>query len=62
MRMTKLGGALLGQKKYPDAEPHLVEGYWGMKKFENDPGRKTSRPTDKIYRTEALECEAWPDF
>jgi hypothetical protein len=26
-----LGGALLGQKKYADAEPLLVKGYEGMK-------------------------------
>jgi len=50
-----LGGALLGQKKYADAEPHLLGGYWGMKKLVSDPGRKKSGPTDKIYRTEALE-------
>jgi serine/threonine protein kinase/tetratricopeptide (TPR) repeat protein len=52
---AELGGALLGQKKYSDAEPHLVGGYSGMKKFENDPGRKESRRTDQVYRTEALE-------
>src|SRR5262249_3691255 len=31
-----LGGALLGQKMYAEAERHLVAGYQGMKKFEND--------------------------
>jgi serine/threonine protein kinase/tetratricopeptide (TPR) repeat protein len=50
-----LGGALLGQRKYAEAEPHLVAGYREMKKFENDPGRKSSRRTDEMYRTEALE-------
>jgi hypothetical protein len=30
--MSLLGGALLGQKKYADAEPLLVKGYEGMKK------------------------------
>jgi len=29
-----LGGALLGQKKYAEAEPLLVEGYEGMKQRE----------------------------
>jgi hypothetical protein len=28
---SMLGGALLGQKKYADAEPLLVKGYEGMK-------------------------------
>jgi hypothetical protein len=31
-----LGGALLGQKKYADAEPLLVKGYEGMKAREKD--------------------------
>ena len=26
-----LGGALAGQKKFPEAEPLLIEGYSGMK-------------------------------
>jgi eukaryotic-like serine/threonine-protein kinase len=29
-----LGGVLLGQKKYADAEPLLVQGYEGMKQRE----------------------------
>ena len=29
--MAMLGGALLGQQKYADAEPLLVKGYEGMK-------------------------------
>ena len=29
-----LGGALLGQKKYAEAEPLLVQGYEGMKRAE----------------------------
>ncbi len=33
---SMLGGALLGQKKYADAEPLLVKGYEGMKEREND--------------------------
>ena len=28
---SMLGGALLGQKKYADAEPLLLKGYEGMK-------------------------------
>jgi tetratricopeptide (TPR) repeat protein len=31
---SMLGGALLGQKKYADAEPLLLDGYEGMKKRE----------------------------
>jgi hypothetical protein len=30
-----LGGSLLGQKKFPDAEPFLLSGYEGMKQREN---------------------------
>ena len=36
-----LGGALLGQKKYADAEPLLLKGYEGMKQRE-----KTIPPRD----------------
>src|SRR5262249_54698163 len=32
--MSQLGGALLGQHKYPSAEPLLLEGYEGMKQRE----------------------------
>jgi serine/threonine protein kinase len=32
--LSMLGGALLGQKKYADAEPLLVKGYEGMKAHE----------------------------
>ena len=31
---SRLGGALAGQKKYPDAEPLLLKGYEGMKSRE----------------------------
>ena len=31
---SKLGGVLLGQKKYADAEPLLLQGYEGMKQRE----------------------------
>jgi serine/threonine protein kinase/tetratricopeptide (TPR) repeat protein len=45
-----LGGALLGQKKYADAEPLLLQGYEGMKQ------REAMIPVNsKVRRTEALE-------
>jgi len=48
---SMLGGALLGQKKYADAEPLLLAGYEGMKKHEaNIP------PTAKSHMIEAVEC------
>jgi eukaryotic-like serine/threonine-protein kinase len=43
-----LGGALLGQKKYADAEPLLVQGYEGMKDRE-----KTIPPNGKVRLPEA---------
>jgi hypothetical protein len=47
---SMLGGALLGQKKYADAEPLLLQGYEGMKE------RETKIPAQgKIRLTEALE-------
>lgn len=45
-----LGGALLGQKKYADAEPLLLAGYEGLKQRE-----KTIPPKDKICISEAIE-------
>jgi hypothetical protein len=45
-----LGGALLGQKKYADAEPLLLQGYEGTKKRE-----KTIPPPGIIYIPEALD-------
>lgn len=45
-----LGGAVLGQQKYADAEPLLVAGYEGMKKRE----AKIPAPS-KIRLTEALQ-------
>jgi serine/threonine protein kinase len=45
-----LGGALMGQKKYAEAEPLLVSGYEGMKQ------REAKIPSQgKIRLTEALE-------
>jgi serine/threonine protein kinase/tetratricopeptide (TPR) repeat protein len=45
-----LGGALLGQKKYADAEPLLVKGYEGMKARE-----KTIPPVGSTRLPEALD-------
>ena len=45
-----LGGALLGQKKYADAEPLLLAGYEGMKRRE-----KTIPEQGKIRLTEAVD-------
>src|SRR5205085_3192707 len=45
-----LGGALLGQKKYADAEPLLRAGYQGMKQRE-----KTIPPQDATRLCEALD-------
>jgi eukaryotic-like serine/threonine-protein kinase len=45
-----LGGALLGQKKFAEAEPLLVQGYEGMKQRE-----KTIPAQGKIRLTEALQ-------
>jgi tetratricopeptide (TPR) repeat protein len=50
-----LGDALLGQKKYAGAEPHIVAGYQGMKKLASGPERKSSRRSDKLQLLEALE-------
>jgi len=45
-----LGGALLGQKKYADAEPLLLAGYEGMKQRE-----KTIPPQGQVRLPEALD-------
>ena len=47
---SMLGGALLGQKKYPEAEPLLLKGYEGMKQ------RQRSIPAEACTRIpEALD-------
>jgi hypothetical protein len=47
---TMLGGALLGQKKYAEAEPLLLQGYEGLKQ------REAMIPaTGKFNLTEALK-------
>ena len=47
---SMLGGALLGQKKYADAEPLLLAGYEGMKQRE-----KSIPPQGKIRLPQAVE-------
>jgi eukaryotic-like serine/threonine-protein kinase len=47
---SQLGGALLGQKKYVDAEPLLLAGYEGMKKQ-----AAKIPPPGKVRLTEAVE-------
>ncbi|MFO0808693.1 MAG: tetratricopeptide repeat protein [Gemmataceae bacterium] len=47
---SMLGGALLGQKKYADAEPHLLKGYEGLKARE-----KTIPPAASTRIPEALD-------
>ena len=47
---SMLGGVLLGQKKYAEAEPLLLAGYEGMKQRE-----AKIPPTGKVRLTEALE-------
>jgi hypothetical protein len=47
---TMLGGALLGQKKYEEAEPLLLKGYEGMKKRQAQ-----IPPAGRPRLTEALE-------
>jgi hypothetical protein len=56
---STLGGSLLGQKKYAEAEPLIVSGYEGMKAREAripPPGRP--RFTDAAERVVKL-YEAW---
>jgi serine/threonine protein kinase len=47
---SMLGGALLGQKKYSEAEPLLLAGYEGMKQREN-----TIPPQGKVRLPQAVE-------
>ena len=47
---SMLGGALLGQQKYADAEPLLLAGYEGLKQRE-----KTIPPQGKARIPEAIE-------
>jgi hypothetical protein len=46
-----LGGALLGQKKYAEAEPLLLKGYEGMKAREKSiPRQGSTRITEALDR------------
>ena len=47
---SSLGGALLGQQKYAEAEPLLLKGYEGMKARE-----KTIPPQGSVRIPEALD-------
>ena len=49
-----LGGALLGQKKYAEAEPMLLISYKGMKSRESTPGAQAARLAVQARLTEAL--------
>jgi hypothetical protein len=58
-----LGGALLGQNKYADAEPLLLAGYDGMKQREKTiPARSQNRLTEALERLVQLyEATGKPD-
>ena len=45
-----LGGALLGQKQYAEAEPLLVAGYEGMQKREKSPPAEPDRLLEALDR------------
>jgi hypothetical protein len=53
------GGALLGQQKYDDAEPLLVQGYEGMKqRAAKIPAKRKGRLTEALERL--VHCyDAW---
>jgi tetratricopeptide (TPR) repeat protein len=54
-----LGGSLLGQKRYADAEPLLLAGYKGMKQREDRiPEKDKSRLTESLERLVQL-YDAW---
>jgi TolA-binding protein len=50
-----LGAALLGQKKYADAEPLLVRGYRGLSKAEKRPAQQPHGSPTRPHVTQALE-------
>ena len=52
---SMLGGALLGQKKFAEAEPFLLKGYEGMKQREKTPTADASRLSLLQRLTEALD-------
>ena len=52
---SMLGGALLGQKKYREAEPLLLQGYEGMKELQGQmPALARPRVTEALERLVAL--------
>jgi serine/threonine protein kinase/tetratricopeptide (TPR) repeat protein len=54
-----LGGALLGQQKYAEAEPLLVQGYTGLKKHETTiPGSARGNLVEALQRLVQL-YDAW---
>jgi len=57
---SMLGGSLLGQKKYAEAEPLLRSGYEGLKRCENQipASVRQTRPTEALERLVQL-YEAW---
>jgi hypothetical protein len=52
---SMLGGALLGQKKYAEAEPLLLKGYEGMKALEKTPAPDAARLALQQRLAEALD-------
>ena len=65
---SQLGGALLGQKKYAEAEPLLVQGYEGMRRRESkNPANTVARRAEGLERLIQLydalgntaEAEKW---
>jgi hypothetical protein len=53
--MSLIGGALLGQKMYADAEPLLLKGYEGMKARAKTPGADAARLAMQQRIPEALD-------
>jgi hypothetical protein len=53
--MSLLGGALLGQQKYAEAEPLLVKGYEGLKAREKEPATDADRLALRQRLGEALD-------
>jgi len=58
-----LGGALLGQKKYAEAEPLLLAGYEGMKQREKSiPPQGATRIPEALDRLlDLCTATSWPD-
>ena len=57
--MSNLGGSMLGQKKFAEAELLLVKGFEGLKSYERDiPDTAQSRLTEALDRL-VLLYDAW---